>query len=206
MPKLTFFNLPEEKRRKIEEAALAEFSAYGYKSSNMNRIVEGANIAKGSFYQYFVDKKDLYFHLIEAAGVEKLRRIQSVLDERAAHSFAYNLAAIFRVGLNFAHESPALYRVGEDFARANADLMGEFVEKYRPQGENVYVALLKSAVENGEVDPALNLRLTAGFIGALITQTSVGLLAAGADERQMEAALDELLRFIQRAVVTRSVK
>ncbi len=142
MPKQTFFNLPEEKRRKIESAALDEFSAYGFKGSNMNRIVEAAGIAKGSFYQYFEDKKDLYFHLIEAAGQEKVRRIQSVLDRCGQHTFFHNLGAIFRVGLAFARESPALYRIGEDFVRANADLVGQFVEKYKPQGENIYMTLL----------------------------------------------------------------
>lgn len=202
MPKQTFFNLPEEKRRKIETAALDEFARHGFKSSNMNRIVAVAGIAKGSFYQYFEDKKDLYFHLIEVTGQEKIRRIQPVLDAHKKHSFLHNLGAIFRVGLDYAYESPKLYQVGEDFARSNMDLMAEFIEKYKPQGEDIFMLLLRGAVENGEVDEALNLPLTASFIGTLITQTSVGLLAAGAGRPQMETVLEELLRFIQRAIAT----
>lgn len=200
MPKQTFFNLPQEKRRKIEDAALDEFAGYGFEGSNMNRIVEAAGIAKGSFYQYFENKKDLYFHLIEAAGQEKLDMIQPVLDDYRQHTFAHNLGEIFRVGLAFAHSSPKLYRVGEDFARGNPDLVADFLNKSQPQGENIYITLLTGAVEKGEVDPGLNLPLTAGFIGTLITQTAMGLLARHAPKEQMDYVLNEVLKFIQRAV------
>jgi len=57
MPKQTFFNLSPDKRGTIEQAALDEFTAYGFDNSNMNRIVAQSRIAKGSFYQYFEDKK-----------------------------------------------------------------------------------------------------------------------------------------------------
>ena len=60
MPKETFFNLPEVKRGAILDAALEEFAAYPYDQASVNRIVARAGIPKGSFYQYFENKKDLY--------------------------------------------------------------------------------------------------------------------------------------------------
>lgn len=56
----TFYNLPEEKRERIVNAAIGEFSAYPYLETNINRIVAAAKIPKGSFYQYFDGKDDLY--------------------------------------------------------------------------------------------------------------------------------------------------
>ena len=53
MPTKTFHNLPEAKRLKVEEAAIAEFSANPLQSASVNAIVKNAGIAKGSFYQYF---------------------------------------------------------------------------------------------------------------------------------------------------------
>ena len=63
MPKDTFFNLPEEKRQKIVEAAMLEFENNSFDSASINQIISVAQISKGSFYQYFEDKKDLYMHL-----------------------------------------------------------------------------------------------------------------------------------------------
>ena len=64
MPKQTFFNLPEEKRETIINAAVEEFAEYGLENASTNRIVKNSGIAKGSFYQYFEDKQDVFMHLL----------------------------------------------------------------------------------------------------------------------------------------------
>ena len=53
MPKDTFFNLSEEKSTLIEDAALNEFAEHGFDNASINRIVEKADIAKGSFLSIF---------------------------------------------------------------------------------------------------------------------------------------------------------
>lgn len=65
MPKQTFFRLSREKRERIEEAAMDEFTQYAFQDTNVNRIIKGAEIPAGSFYQYFEDKKDVFFYLLE---------------------------------------------------------------------------------------------------------------------------------------------
>lgn len=64
MPKTTFFNLPEEKRRSIMEAAVDEFAKAPYQNISINHLIKSMNIPTGSFYQYFEDKKDLYFYVL----------------------------------------------------------------------------------------------------------------------------------------------
>lgn len=64
MPTNTFFHLPEEKRRRLMEAAWQEFTRTSCAGASVNRIVEGAHIPRGSFYQYFADKEDLFCFLL----------------------------------------------------------------------------------------------------------------------------------------------
>ena len=59
MPSATFFNLPEEKRRRLIDAAWAEMVAVSFENVSINRIIQNAGISRGSFYQYFSDKLDL---------------------------------------------------------------------------------------------------------------------------------------------------
>lgn len=69
----TFERLPGEKKERILQAARAEFVRYPYEKTSINRILADAGVPKGSFYQYFDDKSDLfgicisivYGHLIE---------------------------------------------------------------------------------------------------------------------------------------------
>ena len=66
MPTGTFFRLPEEKRSRLVEAAWEEFTRVPFREASINRIIHAANIPRGSFYQYFADKKeDLLVYLLE---------------------------------------------------------------------------------------------------------------------------------------------
>lgn len=65
MPKDLFFTIHEEKKTRIIEAAIKEFSQQLYEKASINQIIKEADISRGSFYQYFEDKEDLYFFLIE---------------------------------------------------------------------------------------------------------------------------------------------
>ena len=65
MPKERFFHLPEEKRKRIYQAAYEELSRVPYDELSINQIIRRAGIPRGSFYQYFQDKEDLLAYLME---------------------------------------------------------------------------------------------------------------------------------------------
>ncbi len=65
MPKDTFINLKDEKKKRIFEAAVQEFSTRRFSDASINQIIKNAGIPKGSFYQYFADKEDIYLHMLE---------------------------------------------------------------------------------------------------------------------------------------------
>ena len=65
MPTGTFFRLPEEKQRRLMEAAWEEFVRTSYTEVSINKIIQIAGIPRGSFYQYFEGKEDLFFYLLD---------------------------------------------------------------------------------------------------------------------------------------------
>lgn len=65
MPKPTFFNLPEEKKDLLIMAAMKEFSRVPFYEASISNIIKDAKIPRGSFYQYFEDKEDLFYYLFE---------------------------------------------------------------------------------------------------------------------------------------------
>lgn len=64
MPSDTFFRLPEEKRQRLMDAAWEEFTTVRFSDASINKIIRAANIPRGSFYQYFTDKDDLFAYLV----------------------------------------------------------------------------------------------------------------------------------------------
>lgn len=73
MPTQTFMNLPDEKKKKILLAAKKEFTRVPLSEASINNIITDAEIARGSFYQYFVSKQDLLEYLVEKVN-EKMKK------------------------------------------------------------------------------------------------------------------------------------
>ncbi len=71
MPRQTFFNLPEEKKQTLLNAATKEFSRVSLGKASVANIVKDAEIPRGSFYQYFDDKEDLYYYLLNEHATKR---------------------------------------------------------------------------------------------------------------------------------------
>lgn len=65
MPSQTFFNLDIGKQEKLLEAAKKEFCTVPYTEVSINKIIQAAEISRGSFYTYFIDKNDLFSYILE---------------------------------------------------------------------------------------------------------------------------------------------
>ena len=59
-----FKNLTKQKQQVIINSAIEEFVRNGFDDASTNEIVLNANISKGSLFNYFRSKKDLYLYLI----------------------------------------------------------------------------------------------------------------------------------------------
>lgn len=65
MPTERFFHLPDEKKKMIREAAVKEFCRVPIEKASINKIVQNAEISRGSFYTYFKDKEDVLDYIFE---------------------------------------------------------------------------------------------------------------------------------------------
>ncbi len=96
MPTSTFFRLPEEKRQRLLDAAWAEFTQVRYVDVSINKIIRQARIPRGSFYQYFTDKEELFYYLLGEMRKYFARVLEDVLREKKGDLFAMPLAAFDR--------------------------------------------------------------------------------------------------------------
>jgi AcrR family transcriptional regulator len=68
VPTPTWDRLPAARRDAVVAAAAREFAGKGFSSGSLNVIAREAGVAKGSLFQYFEDKLDLFAHLSELAS------------------------------------------------------------------------------------------------------------------------------------------
>lgn len=70
MVSTTFLNLDDAKKDRIIQASLDEFAEKSINDASVTSIVRKAEISRGSFYQYFGSKKNLYEYLVSKLYAE----------------------------------------------------------------------------------------------------------------------------------------
>ena len=81
MPTNTFFNLPAEKKHKILKAANKEFARVPLEQASIKNIVEDAEIASGSFYQYFENKQDLFEYIMTSKTGDMEKNLIEMIEQ-----------------------------------------------------------------------------------------------------------------------------
>ncbi|QQZ08993.1 TetR/AcrR family transcriptional regulator [Heyndrickxia vini] len=87
MPKQTFFHLSKDKQETLIKSAKEEFSRVPLHDASIANIIKNAGIPRGSFYQYFEDKEDLYFYLLNQLSKKNAERFISILKEKDGDIF-----------------------------------------------------------------------------------------------------------------------
>ncbi len=103
--------LPEERRLSVLNAAKEMFAIKGYHETSINDIIKRADIARGTFYLYFKDKRQIFDALFD----QLLREIDDSLtrvvispgQKPPLDQIADNLERVFKL----ATEDPELARI-----------------------------------------------------------------------------------------------
>jgi AcrR family transcriptional regulator len=107
----TFTRLAPDKQERILDVAIDEFSRWGYEKASINRMVGHLGIAKGSIFQYFGSKKNLYFHIFQhAVGLVK-RSLKRVKAGTEGEDFFVRLAKSLQAGIYFIRHHPRIYQI-----------------------------------------------------------------------------------------------
>jgi AcrR family transcriptional regulator len=158
MPKQTFFNLPDGKRGTILQAAVAEFAEKGYKAASVSAIVAAAKIAKGSFYQYFEDKDDLYVHIIATMIARpKLAAFEAERHRLEDLNLTEFLRLVFHRQADIFHEAPILINISMDLHKMSHEpVYAKVMRECVPISENVFAPYIQYEIAQGDLDPNVN--------------------------------------------------
>jgi AcrR family transcriptional regulator len=185
MPKQTFFNLPEDKREMILNAAVEEFAEYGLENASTNRIVKNSGIAKGSFYQYFEDKQDVFLYMLDVIEQMELEYFKDIHPpEKNMDTFQYYRWMIktgMEFGLAHPHMIQAAWRVllGEGF------YYGKNLAGYRQKTVQGLTVMIKQAMERGEVDPSVDVELAVMIMETFSNAITTYVLTEGMKQKDV---------------------
>jgi AcrR family transcriptional regulator len=187
VPRDTFHNLPVDKRDRLIEIARDEFAAHDYHTASISRIVATMGIAKGSLYQYFEDKQDLYLYLVGEASNTMLEAIAPTEsnDGDLFDTVREQMTATVATAARY----PTRARLLERAFTANLPFQELIQAQAQATSGTHFARLVESAAERGELNPNLDPGIAAFVIGTVITEVGTYLTARlGLDPHQPELA------------------
>ena len=194
----------EATRRRILEAAEAVFADLGYHEASIVKITERAGVALGTFYLYF-DSKQTVFEALVLDLNSRVRHSMAEAMEGAADRIEAERRG-FEGFFRFTAEHPALYRVVREAEFVSPRMMRLHYERI-VEG---YIAGLRTAQEQGEVDAALDPEVTAWALMGMGELIGMRYLlwerdAAGTPPSEIDpGVIDALIGIIRNTLASRT--
>jgi len=166
---LLFQNLKPEKQEKVFKAALTEFASKGYRGASMNSVVKAAQISKGSLFQYFRTKRDLFDGVVEIAVSQVKDYLKEVRERSTTREFPQRLEDLLRAGFAFIDHHPLLARIYFHLLQSGEAPFGaERMSRLRRLSNEFLAQLIGEASLRGELRDDLDVERAAFLVNALL--------------------------------------
>ena len=158
MAKDTFLNLEKTKKQHIIEAAILEFSRTIPDHINIQNIIKDAQIPRGSFYQYFENKEDLYVFILLYIGEQKQNFFLNHTLNTDQPFLSY-LKDLYVLSYQFMIENPIYYKAGKNMMSFKYFEQFEMLKNSKEQANKYYESLIKRDQDNGLIDSSIDAKL-----------------------------------------------
>lgn len=201
MPTQTFHNLKLSKKEKIIEAITDELSRTTYDNINIQNIIKQASIPRGSFYQYFNDKDDMYHYFMTYIGQTKMiyfKDIFTITDK----SFIERVEALYLAGLNFKRDYPKFVKAGEFMMSSPIYQNSDVVKQGFEQILSIYESWIKHDQQLGLIRPELDSKVLASIIIDFLNKVTIdSFIYHKLDESEWVLSIKTVLDIFKKGII-----
>lgn len=188
MVKQTFLKLSSDRQDAFLRVAFREFTEHNYDNASITSIVKELGLAKGSFYQYFENKRALFQYLMQMTFETKKSYIMNVERDNFESFWDYTLE-LYRAGLNFDREHPHMsnfaYCLSENL---HSPTVQELHQGWLLQGFETIKTMIKKEIDAGNFRNDLPLDSAAMFYMNIGRQLLDQLRMSNLDDFQRRVA------------------
>jgi len=145
----------EEKQRQILGAAMSVFARYGYQRASIEQIAEAAGIAKGSLYQYFKNKEELFFMLFEFSAEQAMQAVIELEQNNDRHAVLIVEDILLAIALSWEEDENLIPLTLEFWSVCGVEQTRQrFTERFQVMYQEMrkhIVGILKHGRAKGEV-------------------------------------------------------
>lgn len=169
MPKSTFDNLPEDKKERILLAAKKVFAQTHYQKATIDMIVDYADIPKGSFYQYFYHKDDLFKFMFKDIGVAKVEVLTEEMNKFSDLSFSDMMIRMLMKANEFETKDYEMIALKDRFLKeCPQEVKKSILMEVMPESVKLFKDIIEIYIKKGDFRNDINVDIAAFSITSVI--------------------------------------
>lgn len=148
----------EETKERILKASFELFRKHGVEATTVDQICEAADVAKGTFFNYFPRKEEVFGYLGEVWVNEAERRVAEAL-EKGPPTWEQARDTFIEFAAYYEEDRDLGKYMAQEWSRGRYDPVDEVCSRWDELGKQI-IGLLQSRGElRADVDPALMHRI-----------------------------------------------
>ncbi|MFB6467340.1 TetR/AcrR family transcriptional regulator [Cytobacillus sp. Hz8] len=137
------------RKQQIINAANKSFSLFGYKATTMDQVAKIANVGKGTIYNFFKNKEDLFDEIISSLIIEMKKAAEESFDESC--TFYENVhRAIYRI-LEFRKQHQLTIKLFQEEKEIGTKEVLEVIQRVEHAIISFIKNIVQKAIDNGEI-------------------------------------------------------
>ncbi len=191
MPKDTYNRLDKQKQDRILEAALNEFSKRSFNESKLSHIIKEANIPRGSFYQYFENKLDLFKFVFNKLGERKMGYMSHLIPNPDEIPFLDLFKELYSIGIQYAIDNPRGVKMVMYLYSSRDLVFEEILGEGLEQAKQFYIGYIESDKKLGRINPGIDTEIFAEMMMNIINNISFEEFRIGNENINYENMLEK---------------
>jgi len=169
MPKDTFFNLTFEKQEKVMRSAISEIIKCGFEKANVGNIAKNAGVAKGSMYQYFENKRELFLFSVKWSMELLLKKYDKyiIIKDKDLDIFEFFYKNSKDIWLQMREEREIVIFIQDVFLGRYNSLTDESMAYMIKVSDEYLLNLIKDGKKNGSIRCDIDDKILSLFITAV---------------------------------------
>ena len=208
--KEAFERASDERKEKILEVGIEEFSSKGYENANFNVIAKNSGISIGLMYKYFSTKEDLFVTCVQRG----MQILDNAVDEilRSNDKILVKAEKLIRTTCMHSKKNANYIKLyNEISSEKGTEMVKMLAREIEGSTSQKYITCIAQAFAKGDVRQDLDPRMFAFFLDNLLTTLQFSYTCdyyrerfeiytgINVDELDDEQVVTQLLKFIESA-------
>lgn len=163
----------------------------------MANIIKNSQISRGSFYQYFEDKKDVLVYVMKLIGDKKMEYMSDVMQNPDKVPFLVLFKELYISGLSFALENPKFIRIAANIMTENSEVYDEIFKEQLIFARDFYKELIDLDKERGRIKPEIDSLIFATMVRDMTVNISIAELDLETKEFNYNKIIERITQIIK---------